>query len=218
MARGFSLLCWFTVFLSGCLLAKAEVIDRIAISVGDRVITESDVSNDVRITAFLNTEPVDLGPASRKKAAARLIEQALVKREMEFSRYPLPVLSDADASLKEIKARYKDEGGFERALKQYGISEEDVRQRMWWQLTLLRFIDYRFRPGIQISDADIETYYQRQVPKWHAQGIDPIPSLDDSRPQIEEILTQQRIDQDLDHWLVDARQDVNIQYLDEALA
>ncbi len=55
------------------------------------------------------------------------------------------------------------------------------RQRLWWQLTLLRFIDYRFRPGIQISDSDIDAYYQQQVPKWREQGIDPIPSLDDSR-------------------------------------
>jgi hypothetical protein len=197
--------------------AHAEIIDRIAISADDQVITESQIENDVRLTAFLNGEQPDLSAAGKKKAADRLIEQALVRREMEFSRYPLPPRTDADSSLAEIKMRYPNEAAFEQALKQYGISADELKERLWWQVTLLRFIDYRFRPGIQISDSEINAYYQQQVPKWREQNIHPIPSLDDSRAKIEEILTQQRIDQELDQWLKEARAQVNIRYRDEAL-
>jgi hypothetical protein len=198
--------------------ARADIIDRIAIAVGNQVITESQIDEDGRITEFMNAEKVDLSAASRKKAATRLVDQALIRREIEFSRYPLPALSDADSSLAQLKMRYKDESAFEQALADYGVSEDALKQRLWWQLTLLRFIDYRFRSGIQISDADVDSYYQQQVVKWRAQGIQPIPSRDDSRPQIEEILTQQRIDENLDHWLAEARTQVAIRYLDEALA
>jgi hypothetical protein len=201
-----------------CALGHAEVIDRIAISVGDQVITESQIEIDVRVTAFLNGEKPDLSLPSKKKAAARLIEQTLVRREMEFSRYPLPPLSDAAAALKDLKSRYKDEAAFQQALAEYKISEQDVEQRLWWQVTLLRFIDYRFRPGIQISDTDVEAYYREQLQKWRAQGIQPVPTPEDSRGQIEEILTQQRIDQELDSWLSEARTQVTIRYHDEALA
>ena len=38
-------------------------------------------------------------PIEKKKAADRLIEQALIKREMDQSRYPLPALTDADAPI-----------------------------------------------------------------------------------------------------------------------
>ncbi|MBZ5612022.1 MAG: hypothetical protein LAP38_27500 [Acidobacteriia bacterium] len=208
---------WLLVPLFG-MPVHAEIIDRIAISVGNQVITESQIDEDVRITAFLNAEKVDLAAANRKKAASRLIDQSLVKREMEFSRYSLPALSDADASLAELKMRYKDESAFEQALAQSGITEDGLKQRLWWQVTLLRFIDYRFRSGIQIGDSDVDAYYQQQLPKWREQGIQPIPSRDDARPQIEEILTQQRIDQNLDTWLAEARTQVPIRYLDESLS
>jgi len=198
-------------------LIGADIIDRIAISVGSQVITESQIELELRLTAFLNSDKLDLSDAEKKKAAGRLIEQALVKREMAFSRYPLPVLADADASLKEQKARFRTEADYEQALKQYGIREDDLREHLLWELTLLRFIDYRFRPGIQISDFDVQTYYQQQLSKWREQGLQPIPSPQDARPQIEEILTQQRIDRSLDTWLSEARTQVSIRYHDEAL-
>jgi hypothetical protein len=171
----------------------------------------------VRITAFLNSDKLDLSPAQKKRAADRLIEQALVKREMELSRYPQPDPSEADASLKELKARYPSEAAYQDALRQYGISESDLKERLLWQLTLLRFIDFRFRPGILISDSDVQSYYQQQLPKWREQGVQPTPSVDDARAQIEETLTQQRIDQSLESWLAETRAQTPIRYHDEAL-
>ncbi len=61
------------------------------------------MDEEVRVTAFLNREKVDLGAEARKQAADRLIEQALIKREMDLSHYPLPELSDAGESLAEFE-------------------------------------------------------------------------------------------------------------------
>ena len=127
-----------------------EIIDRIVITVGNQVITQSQVDDEVRVTAFLNREKLDLSADARKQAADRLIEQALIKREMDLSHYPLPELSDAGESLQSIKAMYSSDAEFQDALERYGISPDELTRRLWWQLTLLRFIDYRFRPGIQI--------------------------------------------------------------------
>jgi len=49
------------------------------------------------------------------------------------------------------------------------------------------------------------------------EGIDPIPSLEDSRDQIEEILTQRRIDQALDQWMSDTRKQVPVSFRDATL-
>ncbi len=195
----------------------AEVIDRMAISVGNQVITESQIDEEVRVTAFLNNEKVDLSADEKKKAADRLIEQALIKREMDLSRYPLPALSDADSALNEVKSHYPSQAAFAQAFEEHGITEAQLKEHLWWQLTVLRFVDYRFRPGIQISDSEVQAYYQQQVSKWEQQGVKPIPSLSDQRAEIEEILTEQQIDQNLDHWLAEARKQVPIRYLDEAL-
>jgi hypothetical protein len=207
----------FWILTSGFWILSAEVIDRIAISLGNQVITESQIDEDIRVTAFLNREPADLSAAAKKEAAGRLIEQALIRREMDLSRYPLPELTEAAQSLQSVKQMYPSEAAFNDALQAYGVTADELSRRLWWQLTLLRFIDYRFRPGIQIPPADVQAYYRRQVSQWEQQGTKPIPTLEESRDQIEEILTQQRIDQALDQWIKDARNQVTINYLDPGL-
>ena len=108
----------------GCLLLaavasalSAEIIDRIAIAVGNQVITESQIDEEIRITAFLNREKLDVSADSRKQAADRLIEQALVKREMGLSHYPLPQAGDANAAVADIAAMYPSPAEFAARLE-----------------------------------------------------------------------------------------------------
>ena len=77
------LLC-FVVLLPG---AHAEVIDRIAVTLDNQVITQSEILREMRLTAFLNGDPLDLSGESRKKAAGRLIEQKLIRKEIEAPQY-----------------------------------------------------------------------------------------------------------------------------------
>jgi len=214
----------FRLFPAACflpltclVLLPADIIDRIAISAGNQVITESQIDEEVRVTQFLNGGKLDLSAGERKKAAGRLIEQALVKREMELSRYPLPALSDADKQLRMLKAGYPSEAQFQDALRSYGIAEDALQRRLGWQLTLLRFVEFRFRPGIQVQDSDVQEYYQQQVATWQKEGMKSIPSFEQARSQIGEILTQQRIDEAMDRWLSEVRMQVSIRYRDEAL-
>jgi hypothetical protein len=217
LTSGFWLLTSVFCILSAESTLSAEIIDRIAITAGNQVITESQLEEEIRVTAFLNRDKVDLTAAAKKEAAGRLIEQALIKREMDLSRYPLPELSEAGKSLQSIKEMYPSETAFNDALQSYGVTADELTRRWWWQLTLLRFIDYRFRPGIQIPPADVQAYYRQQVSQWELKGTKPIPTLEESRDQIEEILTQKRIDQALDEWIKDTENQVAINYLDPGL-
>ncbi|HTW65106.1 MAG TPA: hypothetical protein VME17_10845 [Bryobacteraceae bacterium] len=212
--RTIAVLCFCLAFSRSL---PAEIIDRIAITVGNQAITESQVDQEIRITDFLNHEKLEITPESRRQAAGRLIEQELVRREMELSHYPFPEASTAGEALEGVKATYGNQAAYARELESYGITEADLTRRLVWQFTLLRFIDYRFRPGIQIPAADVQTYYRQQVSNWEQKGIKPIPSLEESRDQIEEILTQKRIDQALDQWLADTRKQVTVTYHDASL-
>jgi hypothetical protein len=195
----------------------SEIIDRIAISVGNQVITRAQIDEEVRLTDFLNASPLDTSDQELKKAADRLIEQTLVKRDMEFSHYPIPELSDAEPALKTLKANYHSESEYQQALRKYGITEEALKRHLWWQATLLRFIDYRFRPGVLVPDSDIQKYYDQEVIKWKQQGIQQIPRYEDARAKISELLTDQRVDQAIDQWLADTRKQVPVRVHDEKL-
>lgn len=69
-----------------CGAAPAEVLDRIAVTVGKRVITDSDVRREIRLSAWMNGTPPDFSPASRRRTAERLVERALAETEMEIGK------------------------------------------------------------------------------------------------------------------------------------
>ena len=82
-----------------CLMAlqvHSELLDKLAITVGRQVITELQLDEEIRVTDFLNKEPVVRDTTARRAAADRLVQQLLIRREMDVSRYPLP--TDAEVN------------------------------------------------------------------------------------------------------------------------
>lgn len=196
----------------------AEIIDRVAVVVGDRVVTQSEILLQIRVAAFLNGEPPRLDAAGKRQGAERLIAQTLIRREMELSRAPVPNVPEADAVLAEIRRqpRLAGEEKFAAELARYEISEEDVRQQLLWQLTLLRFLEYRFRPALAPSEQDLQSYYEKQfVPAWKRRTKEPPPSLEDSRGEIEKAVSARMLDEALERWLKQARAQTRIRFREE---
>lgn len=214
MRRRFSISICLAGWLAG--LAGAVIVDRIAVSVGSRVITENDLDREIRITAFLNNQKPDFSPATKREAAERMVDQTLVRSELETSRYLPLSAAGTDAALQEEKARFGDDAAYRRALATYGVDESDLKARLMWQLTLVRFIDVRFRPGIQIGDEEIRKYFDQHM---RAALIEAhpgqTPSVDDHRDEIEQTLIGRAADQQVEQWLKEARRRTRIQYRDE---
>ena len=153
-----------TALLLLCLIpcpAFSTIIDRIAVIVGASIVKDSDIERDLRVTAFLNGGPLDLSKESRKKAAKRLIDQVFIRREIRIGDYPAATPEEASQQLDAVKKqRFKTNGAFLDALRRYGLTEADLRTEFQWQLSVLRFIDTRFKPGIVITDEEIAQYYR----------------------------------------------------------
>ena len=200
-------------------LAGAEIIDRIAVLVGNRVITTSDLDREIRVTAFLNGVKPDFSPQGKRATADRMVEQQLVRQELETSRYPVPQLADIEPALEAFtKENYASEADYQKALGEAGIIAQDVIEQLLWERTLLEFIDVRFRPGVQVSDQDIQDYFEKVVaPAARAAHPGQPVALEDFRAQIEQTLAGQREDREMDTWLRQARNRTVIVYHDEAL-
>jgi len=199
-------------------VARAEIIDRIAVTLDNQVITASEIALEIRLTAFLNGDPLDFSPSARRKAANRLIEQKLVRKEIQVGRYVSPSPEEVEPMLKQVLAqRFQGDGEYRQALAKYGITEDELKAHLLWQLTLLRFIDLRFRPGVLVSDAQIQAYFEANRAKLEAQAGDSKKlTLADVRSDIREILTAQGADKQLDEWLVEARKRARIEFHQEA--
>ena len=68
----------------------AEVMDRIAVIVGKRAIKTSDIDRELRVSSFMNRQPVDKSPAGSRKVAERLIDQELVRQDLLNGQYARP--------------------------------------------------------------------------------------------------------------------------------
>jgi len=152
---------WALLFALVSLVAllQAETLDRIAVSVGHEVITEGDVILDLRVAAFLDRKPVDLGGAAKRKSAERLVDQLLILREALDSHVTLP---STEATI-GLVAPYAAESDYHASLERYGISERDLGAHLLAGLRTSVFTDRRFRPDIQVSPEDIRSYYDKMI-------------------------------------------------------
>ncbi len=211
------------VLVGGCL--SAAVVDRIAVVVGKTVITESEVLEEVRLTEFMNQEPLDLGPEQRRAAADRLVDQQLIRNELEIGNYPQPTESEADEMLRKFRQEhYASIPQFRAALEKYGLTEDQLKQHLRWQLAAMRFTDLRFSAGLPPPVA--EGTANRAAP-----GVEPASKKPDRAtaganrssganrmaPGSETASTNGgNVDQQMDAWLRQARSSTRIQFKKDA--
>jgi len=202
-----------------CLLphAGAEIIDRLAVAVGNQVITELQIDEELRVTAMLNHKPVVRNLEERRDAADRLVEQLLIKQEMDLSRYPLPGATDVDKYLQQIADASGGMAEVQNSLARLHLTMETLRRHLELQLMELRFIDFRFRPDTGVSDSDVERAYQRQVAAWKQSHSGPPPNFEASREPLRAMLTEEHTDAALNNWLGESRKRVDIVYFDKTL-
>ena len=122
-----------------------NVIDRVAVVIGTQAITQSEVVREARLTAFLNQQPPDLNAAARRAAAERLVDQQLIRNEMQIGGYAMPGEAEGDAVLRKFRQdNFSSIPAFRAALEKYELTEDEVKRHLLWQAAALRFTDQRF--------------------------------------------------------------------------
>jgi parvulin-like peptidyl-prolyl isomerase len=196
---------------------QAVIIDRIAVRVGNAIIKDSDIDRIVRVTEFLNDEPLDLSNKARRDAMKRLIDQAFIRQEIQVGGYPRADWDEADEQIAKLKKdRYKTAAAFEQALARYGLVEPDLRFEFQWQLTVLRFVDLRFRPAVLVKDEEVEQYYREHLPALRKANPGD-SSLNALREEINDILVGEKVNQLFFSWLDDHRREGKVEITEESL-
>lgn len=214
MRRVFALL-----IAASALAGGAEVVDRIAVSVAGQVVTMSDVRRQIRISAFLEQAEPDYSKTNLRRAAALLVDQVLIRREAELSRYPAPPNQEIESALDQFaKSLGMDKPAMFAAALKFGFSEQEMRDQAAWRLTLIHFVDYRFRPGVQVGEADVANYYNNVfLPQFRKLSPEATPPVADAvRGQIIGILNTQLATEASQIWLEQTRKQTRIRYFEEA--
>jgi SurA-like N-terminal domain len=197
------------VILAAAGLHAAEVIDSIVATVNGHAILQSDWEDEFCFEAFLAGRPLDqVSFSERKTALDRLIDQELLREQMQ----PLESLhvspADVQRRLQEVRAQFPNaatEQGWLSVLSSYHMTEAELKDRLTRQMEVMRQVENKLRPNVQIDAKSIESYYaDHLLPQLRQSGGKEVP-LAEVSPKIKELLTQQKVNQLLAAWLQNLR-------------
>jgi peptidyl-prolyl cis-trans isomerase SurA len=186
-----------------------DIVDRIVATVNGHIILQSDWEDALRFEAFTsNRSTAQLTVEDRKASLDRLIDQELLREQMhsaDFQHVTGEEVSDRIAEIRKSYSLADNEPGWHDVLTRYGLTDNDLRQRISSELDALRLVDARLRPSVNIDSKSIESYYNQELlPQLRQSGAREV-ALTEVSPKIKELLTEQKVNELLLAWLQNLR-------------
>lgn len=186
-----------------------EILDRIVATVNGHIILQSDWEDAVRYEAFIADRPADQFTTEDRKAALdRLIDQELLREQMRAADFQQATDEEVAKRVLEIRKQYvaaDSDAAWQAVLARCGITANELKQRVTLQLNLMRLVDARLRPSVNIDAKSIESYYNQELlPQLRQAGAKDV-ALTEVTPKIKELLTQQKVNELLTAWLQSLR-------------
>jgi hypothetical protein len=191
-----------------------EIIDRVVATVNGVPILQSEADQAVRCEALLEGRALDtVTPSQQQAVLQRLIEQELLRQQMAGD-FHLPDAKETKAYLEPIRSQLpqpQSEESWHALLLQYGLTENELAERIAIQLQITKFIESRVRPR-EIDHATVEAYYEQKfLPQLSSRGASASPPLGQVAAQIQEILRQEQVNDMLASWLRSLRRQSHIE-------
>ncbi len=192
----------------------AEEIDRLIVTVNGRVITEGDLDL-ARSLNVLISDGKKPSPDSRADEIARLIDLELMRQELKNFTLTHEDEGKIEARVQSLRDRYASKGGLSALLQQLGLQESELISYLQLEFSILKFVDFRFRPFINVSGEEIKAYYnERLTPQLRKSQLE-LPALAQVSARIEEILKEEKINAALEQWISEIRRNSRIEYFDK---
>jgi peptidyl-prolyl cis-trans isomerase SurA len=194
--------------------AAPEVIDRIVATVNGSVILQSDWDEALCYEALVTNRSLDqFSDDDRRAVLDRLIDQELLREQMKSADFRHASDAEVQERIADARKQYPQaasDEGWQALLAHYHITDKDLHSRMRQQIDVMRLVDARLRPAVQIDSKSIEAYYQDQfVPKLKQSGAADVP-LADVSAKIRELLTEQKVSEMLVSWLQTLRSEGDV--------
>lgn len=151
------------------LLAPQTTIDRILAVVSGRPILMSDV------TAALRLQLVDTRGAEDPVRAGldALIDRQLALAEVDRYLPAEPSAAEVAADLAAVRARFADAAAFDEALRETGMTLDELRRHLRDDRRIASYLESRFGSVLQPSDEQVLAYYRAHDAVFRRGGVLP---------------------------------------------
>ena len=156
------------VLLAG-LVARAELVDRVAAVVNNEVITLSEVERRAA-PELARVDQETTGPERGQKRAAALkkvldtmIDEKLVDNELKELKVTISD-KEVDAAVEEVKKSYNlTDEQLQQAVSREGFTVAEYREQMRTQIGRYKLISEKVRKNVKVSEADVQSEYDRMT-------------------------------------------------------
>lgn len=204
---------WLSVAFMPTLHA-GDVIDRIVATVNGHIILQSDWDEALCYEALLSGRTLEeFGEEDRRAVLDRLIDQELLGEQMKSALFQHASDAETEATIADARKKYPEgstDEGWQAVLARFGLTEKEVVERVREQIDLMRLVDARLRPTVQIDSKSIEAYYREKfVPQIRQAGAHDVP-LEQVSGKIRELLTDEKVNELMVSWLQSLRSESNV--------
>jgi hypothetical protein len=205
------------ILLVPVIAGAQQVVDKTVATVTDGAKTELITYSDLKWQLALQPN-VTLNPPSSEdlnRALRLLIDQRLFAIEAERLPREAPTKTEITAKINEIVSFFSTPAEFERRLKLVGfksVSDPNFEQIISQRIAIDKYLAFRFRSFIVITAEDEARYYREVfVPEFRRRNAGVIvPSLESRRAQIVDALTEERVGQQMETFLDEAKRRAEI--------
>lgn len=201
---------WLALGLLLCWPAAAEIVDRVAATVNDTAIPESEVRRAMVVSA-LAPRPGEDREAFRARVLDALIEEHLEYEDAVRFGPAAPNAFEIDKAMANLRERLKASGKDPDAeFAQAGMTVDEVRASIERQLLIAGYLRERFAPIAYADEAEArEEYEKRYLPEQKAAGLAAAP-FEAVAEEMRRRYSERAFDEEVAKWLKELRQKARI--------
>lgn len=213
-----------TVLITACAFAAVvcvpaqKIIDKTVATVDDRagrpeLITYSDLLWTLALQPRVQIDPPNSEDLNR--ALEIVINQRLIAIEAKRLPGAPPTEAQINKEINRVLESFPSTSEFEKRLRKVGfesVKDDNFQRMMEERVKIEQYLDFRFRSFVVITRDEAKKYYDEVfAPDFRRRypGL-LMPPFDDKELEINEILTEEKVAENIEQFLDDARQRAEI--------
>ena len=202
------------LFMVAPACSAQQVVDKMVATVNAGVRTDLITYSDLVWQLALQPSTVLDNPSSEdlNRALRLLIDQRLILQEAEKIPTIVPTTKEVSDARDDLARNFPSPLEFQQRLQRVGLTSEKLNEIVEQRLKMEKYLDFRFRNFVVISQKEIADYY-RDVYTARVQARFPgriVPPLEQVRAEIEKTLMEAKIESDTYTFLDNARERAEI--------
>lgn len=191
-----------------------EVVDKMVATVNAGLRTDLITYSDLLWQLALQPDTLLVNPTSKdlNRALHLVVDQRLILQEAEKLPTIDPTTEEVTRARDELVKAFPSLAEFQQRLALVGLTSEKLDEILEQRVRIEKYLDFRFRNFVLISQKEIEAYYKDvYVPRLRSRSPGQIvPTPEESSVEIERLLTEAKIESDTDAFLDSARERAEI--------